>query len=277
VQAYFLPEALDDAVGLLAEHGPSLLVIAGGTIAMPLINEGISLPQQVMGLRHVGLDYVRQANGTVALGATTTLNRLAGLTAVPMVQQAARNAAGWSVRNMATVGGNIFAPPPAGDVAVALLALDSRMKLVGPGGERLVPLSDFYTGFMTNELQADELLTEIEVPVPAGETIYIKYGRKQLNTPSIVTVAVHLVWDGNRVKQARIALNAVGSHPFLAEQAEAALIGSPLNTAAVSAAAAAAAAECDPFTDAVASETYRRKMVDLFVRRALIQLAERGN
>ena len=274
VKEYFLPQSLDEAVGLLAEHGPSLLVMAGGTIAMPLINEGISLPEKIMGLRQAGLGYVNQTNDTVVVGATTSLNQLLELEAVPMLQKAARNAAGWSVRNMGTVGGNIFAPPPSGDVAVALLALDAQLKLAGPSGERTVPLADFYTGFMMTDLQADELLVEIQVPVPAGKTAYIKFGRKHANTPSVVAVAVHLVMDGSRVKDARIALNGAQPHPFRAKKAEALLEGATLNAETIAAAAAAAVAESDPFTDAVASESYRRKMVGVFVSRALNQLAE---
>ena len=98
-----------------------------------------------MGLRKAGLSYVNQSNGTVSIGATTTLSQIISQEAVPMLQEAARNAAGWSVRNMGTIGGNIFAPPPAGDVAVALLALDAQVKLVGPKGERLYPGSGLWT------------------------------------------------------------------------------------------------------------------------------------
>lgn len=273
VKNYFLPQSLDEAVGLLAEHGPSLLVMAGGTIAIPLINEGISLPQQVMGLRQAGLNYVNRSNGTVALGATTTLTRLLQVEAVPLLPEAARHTAGWSIRNMGTVGGNIFAPPPSGDVAVALLALDAQVKLVGSGGARVIPLAEFYTGFMTNALQPDELLAEIQVPVPAGKTAYLKCGRKRANTPSVVTVALHVVLENGRVKQARIGLNGAGPHPLRAVQAEAVLAGSALEPEAIAATAAAAAEECDPFTDAVATGWYRRQMVRVFVNRALTQLA----
>ena len=184
IKNYFQPHSLDEAVGLLVEHGPELLVMAGGTIAMPLINEGISLPEQVMGLRQAGLGYVNRANGTVSIGAATTLSQLLDLEAAPLLQAAARKTAGWAVRNMGTVGGNIFAPPPAGDVAVALLALDAAVKLVGSNGTRVVPLADFYTGFMMQDLQPDELLAEIQAPVPVGQTVYLKYGRRQANTPS---------------------------------------------------------------------------------------------
>jgi carbon-monoxide dehydrogenase medium subunit len=273
IKNYFLPQSLDEAVGLLAQHGPQLLVMAGGTIAMPLINEGISMPEQVMGLRQAGLNYINRINGDVFIGAATPLSRLLTPEAIPLLQTAARHTAGWAVRNMGTVGGNIFAPPPAGDVAVALLTLEARVKLVSPAAGRVIPLAHFYTGFMTNALQPDELLAEIQVPVPIGSTVYLKYGRKHTNTPAIVTVAAHVVWDNGRVKTASLGLNGVGPHPLRAKKAETLLVGSTLDEAAIAAAAAAAAAECEPFTDAIASEWYRRRMVGVYVKRALTQLA----
>lgn len=275
-QAYFLPRSLDEALGLLAEHGPTLLVMAGGTLAMPLINEGISMPEKVMGLRQAGLNYVKSANGSaansgVAIGATTTLTQMLKLDTVPLLQEAAQHVGAWAIRNLGTVGGNLFAPPPAGDFAVALLVLDAKVKLVGATGERILPLEQFYTGFMTTALQPGEIVAEIRIDVPQGKTAYLKYGRKHANTPAIVTVAAHLTLDGPIVMDARLALNAVGPHPMRARQAEDALVGSTLDEKSIAGAAAAAAAESQPFTDPVASEWYRRKMVDVVVRRALAQ------
>jgi CO/xanthine dehydrogenase FAD-binding subunit len=272
-QAYFQPQSVAEALALLAEHGPGLLVMAGGTLAMPLINEGISQPEKVMGLRRAGLSGLSRSNGTVTIGATTTLSQLAAQREIPMLAEAAQNVGGWAIRNMGTAGGNLFAPPPSGDLAVALLALDARVKLAGQSGERLIPLSDFYTGFMLNALAPGELLVEIQVPVPQGKTAYLKYGRRHANTPAVVTVAAHLELDGRVVKAASLALNAVGPHPFRARRAEAVLAGAPLDGETIAAAAQATAEEAEPFTDAIASEWYRRKMLPVFVRRALEQIA----
>ncbi len=271
---YFLPRSLDEAVGLLAEHGPSLLVMSGGTLAMPLINEGVSMPEMVMGLRRAGLSYLERVNGSLIVGAATTLSQVVGFEAIPVLQEAAYNIGGWAIRNMGTVGGNLFAPPPGGDFAVALLALDAQLKLVSARGERTLPLAEFYTGFMTTALEPDELVAEIRVPVPAGRTAYLKYGRRHANTPAVVTVAAHLVLNGEKVEDARLALNAVGPHPIRATQAEALLTGSTLDEETIAAAAAAAAEECEPFTDPIASAWYRRRMVNVFVRRALSQIAQ---
>jgi CO/xanthine dehydrogenase FAD-binding subunit len=128
---------------------------------------------------------------------------------------------------------------------------------------------------MTTDLQPDELLVEIQVPIPQGKTAFLKYGRRQANTPAVVAVAAHVVMNGVKVKAARLGLNAVGPHPLRATQAEAALIGSSLDAETIAAAAAAASEECEPFSDPIASAWYRRKMVGVYVRRALTQLAEK--
>ena len=274
VRNYYLPQSLPEALGLLERHGPELLVMAGGTVAMPLINEGISLPESVMGLRRAGLDHLERVADALRIGAAATLTQLVGQAHVPMLREAATNTASWSIRNMATVGGNLFTPPPGGDVAVALLALDASLTLVGPRGERTLPIADFFTGFMTTQLADDELLAELTVPIPTGTTAFIKFGRKQANTPAVVAVAVRLDWNGDRVAAARIALGAVGPHPIRARRAEEALAGTQLDEHAIAAASAAAAEGCQPFTDAIAMDWYRRRMVGLFVSRALGQLVQ---
>ena len=210
----------------------------------------------------------------MVIGATTTLTELLNQSPVPLLREAAANTAAWTIRNMGTVGGNLFVPPPAGDVAVALLALDAQVKLVSRQGERRVSLEDFWTGFMTTVMAPDELLAGVEVPVPEGRTRFLKYARKHANTPAIVTIAAHLSFDDGQVTKARLALGAVGPHPIRATRAESLLTGSALDAVDIAAAADAAASDCEPFTDAIASEWYRQRMVKVYVSRLLSQIAE---
>ncbi|HEY7942288.1 MAG TPA: FAD binding domain-containing protein [Candidatus Limnocylindrales bacterium] len=269
VREYLMPRSVPEAIGLLERHGPELLVMAGGTVVMPLINDGISLPERVMSLRHAGLDRLERRGDGLAVGAAVTLSQLLAQDAVPLLSEAARHTASWSIRNMGTVGGNLFTPPPGGDVAVALLALDAHVRVAGPRGERVLPLAHFFTGFMTNALAPDELLVEITVPRAARETAFLKFGRKHSNTPAVVTVAVAVERRDGRVGTARIALGAAGPHAIRAASAEAVLTGAVLDAAVIQQAAKAAAAECQPSTDGIATEWYRRRMVGVFVRRAL--------
>jgi xanthine dehydrogenase small subunit len=173
---------------------------------------------------------------------------------------------------MGTIGGNLFTPPPGGDIAAALLALDARVNLASSRATRSLPLAEFYTGFMTNALAPDELVTGLVVPIEAGRTSFVKFGRRQDNTPAVVTVAVHATLDGDRIGAIRIALGSAGPHPIRSRTAEAAVAGRVLDDATMAAAATAAAETCAPVADALASDWYRRRMVGLFVGRALREL-----
>ena len=277
VLEYLQPESLDEAIALLGRHGADLLVMAGGTVAMPLVNEGISLPERVMGLRRAGLDHIARRDGELRIGATATLGRVleAAIDAsdVPLLADAIRSTGSWAVRNLGTIGGNLFTPPPGGDVAVALLALGARVRLAGPGGERDIALEDFFTGYLATALAPDELVAEVIVPLNARRAAFRKLGRKAANTPAVVTVAITLRQDDGRTHDARIALGAVGPHPFRATAAEAALEGRALDGATIEAAARAAAEASRPVDDPIASAWYRRRMVEVIVRRVLESLA----
>ena len=271
VKEYFLPESLEEAFTLLGERGPDLLVMAGGTIAMMRMNEGHLLPNQVMGLRRVGLDTIK-TNGKLSIGATTTLSNLITDDTVPMLSQAARSAAAWSLRNMATVGGNLFARNPYGDVATALLALNADLKLVSQSGERIVSLVDFFAA--NRQLEPGELLVEVIVPQPTGQTIYHKFGRRTHNTPAVVTVAAQITRDGDKVTSASIALNGVAMTPIRTTAAENALVGQSFNADTIRAASQSAAEMVNPPDDAVASGWYRKRMVSVVLGRALNQIME---
>jgi CO/xanthine dehydrogenase FAD-binding subunit len=270
---FFIPRSADEALGLLREHGPELTVLGGGTIVMGLVNDGRLFPRKVMSLRHAGIGEVRAEDGQVLIGAAATLARVSRLAELPILAQAAGMLGGPAVRTLATIGGNLFAPPPYADLAVPLLALDAQVELAGAQGRRTLPLDQFFTGVGTTACAPGELLTRISVPAPAGQSAYLKYGRRQASTPSIVAVAVRLVLGaGGAVSEARIALGAAGPYPMRARDAESALVGGPLDDARIAAAAAAAQGASDPPTDALASGWYRKKMVGVFVKRALASL-----
>jgi CO/xanthine dehydrogenase FAD-binding subunit len=236
---------------------------------MPLINEGISMPEKVMSLKRAGLEYIERSGETLRIGATTTLSQMERQTDLPFLAEAAKSVGGWAIRNMATVGGNLFAPPPSGDFATALLALNAEVHLAGRRGERSILLSDFYTGFLTNLLEPDELVREISMEIPQGKSYFMKYGRRHANTPAIVTVALNIDINGKGIEAARIALGGVGPHPLRAKQAESYLIGKLLNNTTISEVRELVVYGCDPFTDAIASEWYRRKMIPVIFGRAL--------
>ena len=269
LKTYFTPESLAEALDLKAEYRAELMVMGGGTIVMHLINDGHLFPEIVMGLRRAGMDEV-QVNGTAVIGATATMSQMTALASYPMLQQSAHAIAGWAVRNMGTVGGNLFARAPYGDLGVALLALDAQVKIQSAGQERTISLEAFYaTG---RQLAADELITEIHVPKATGVTQFHKFSRRQANAPTIIAVAAHIVLQDGRVTNARIALGGADQTPVRSAAAEAALINTPFNEESIQAAAAAAAEASNPVTDAVASAWYRRQMIAVQLRRTLTSM-----
>lgn len=265
----FIPRSVPEAVEIAAEHGDDLIVMGGGTVVMSLINDGAIFPKRVMSLARAGMSGVH-ANGKFSIGATTPIKTLIGITDLPLLATAGSKIGGPQVRNVGTIGGNLFLPPPYGDLAPALLAYDADIVFVGKNGERSVPIEQFYA----TDNNPDELLLRVDVPRLPGSTAFMKYGRRAANTPSIVAVAVRVAFsDAGEVADARIALGAAASAPMRAHNAEAALTGQPLNADTIAHAAEAAMNECDPFTDALATGWYRRKMVRVFVKRALESIA----
>jgi len=217
-----VPTSVDEVVGLLGNDEGVL--VAGCTGIYPHLRPD----QSIISLRKVGLSGVETDGDTVRVGATTTLTELAR--AVPFLRDSIDSIASPTIRNMATVGGNLFAPQPHGDLAVCLLALDAQVDKTG------------------------DLVTSISFTVPE-HWYYTKAMRRKQNSASIVTVAS----DG-----VRIALGGVAREPVRAHAAEAKLAEGDIDGAAEAALEAA-----DPFDDAYASAWYRRRVLPVHVRRAL--------
>ncbi len=272
-EAFHLPRSIPEALELVREYGDDLVVLSGGTLVMSAINGGQAFPRRLMSLKQAGLDQLRPVDGQIEIGASVTAARLTGLPEVPLLAQAASSLGGPALRTVATVGGNLFAHAPYGDLAVALLALDAEVELAGAGGARTLPLANFFADGAPAR-RPGELVTALRVPRPNGLVAWVRLGRRQAATAPVATAAVALALDADgRCASARIALGAAGPTPLRARQAEAVLAGQPLTAETIEAAAQAAAEGCEPSTDALASSWYRRQMIPVAVRRALTQIA----
>lgn len=264
VTAVHLPETLDDAVGLGRRGG---MLLAGGTVVMPEVNTSSVAGLELVSLRRLGLDRVSVDDGRATVGATTTLAALAGAPGLDFLRDALATIASPTIRNMASVGGNLFAQQPYGDLAVCLLALDAQAEAVGQGGARTLQVAEVIAG----HLEPGEIVTHLTFEVPApGAWRYHKAMRRKLNSASVVTVAAVLDVDDGVVAHARIALGGVGARPLRATSVEQALIGQPFDRPSVERAAQAAQDDAEPFTDAYASAWYRQRVLPVHVRRALL-------
>jgi CO/xanthine dehydrogenase FAD-binding subunit len=285
VNNYFTPDSLEEALKLKASYGYDLHVIAGGTLLMPQINEGLFFPETVMGLRSAGMDKVSlngatdakgvsvtDVKGVGVIGAAATMSQMVEQTRYPILQEAAQSIGGWAVRNMATVGGNLFNQPPYGDFSVALLALDAKVKIQSASAERVVDLNEFMTS--GRQLAADELVSEIQIPNHSGQAAFKKFGPRQGSAATIVSVAAQIDAVDGVINVARVALGGADTTARRSPEAEVVLNNAPLDdTDALAAkAAAAAAAASDPITNAVASAWYRRQMIEVQLKHLLSAL-----
>lgn len=269
------PTTVADALGELG-HENTLAVGGGTSIALMLKNRLIE-PDRLVLLNQVptlsGIEEL--PGGTVRIGATSTLLELMHSPLVngviPMLSYAASRVGNPRVRSVATIGGAIIHGDPRQDLPPVLLALGATAHIVGPSGERDVPLSEFFIGFMESAAGEDELVTEVTVPRAEGQrTHYTRFTPGSDDDYPTVGVAIAMTLDGDgSVKDARIALGGVDSTAFLATDAAALLIGSRPTDEVIVAVGQRAAEAANPSDDQRGSESYKRAMVDVWTRRTI--------
>lgn len=272
---YLEPSTLTEAIALLARHGDQARVLAGGTDLLVQMKIETRRPDYVIGLRAVpGLDGIAAGEGGVRIGARTPIRPLAldgriwaDYTALA---EACAAFSTTQVQVMGTLGGNLCNGSPASDTAPALLALDAQLLVVGPQGERQLPVEEFFLGPGQTALQPDELLTAVFLPRPlAGRgSAFLKLSRVAADLAK-VNAAVTLVRDGERVVDCRLAFGAVAPRPVRAPRAEAVLRGRSFGADVVAEAAALAANEVTPIDDVRSTAWYRRHAVQVLTTDAL--------
>ena len=264
LQRVLVPTDVGDAVSLLQ---PDAELLAGGTLLMPVVNNEVSPWKELVSARRLGLNEIQVTGDSASIGATTTLTSLGRNEPLAFLRPVVESIASPLIRNLATVGGNLFAPQPYGDLAVALLALDAEVVIAGPDVERRAPVQQV----LSERVGPGEIVTRVEFAVPQeGTFFYTKAMRRKLNSAAIVTVAAMIKQDAGKVSRARVALGGAGPRPIRAPNAEAALVDEPLNVESVTAASELALMDAAPFTDAYASAWYRARVLPVHIRRAIL-------
>ena len=255
------------AAALAADRGARF--IAGGTLVMRDLNEGDVSVTTLVRLVDRSLGEIRTSGARVTLGAETTLLQILRNSELAFLHPVARTIGGPAVRSMGTVGGNLFAPPPFGDLTVALLALDATVSVQSGYGQREVALEEFLNG---RDRSQGALVTHVSFTRPASPDAfrYRKASRVKPKGASILSIAAHLPGMSGRVSNARIAYGAMAPTAIRAKAAERALEGRTLDETGISGAIAAAAEGTSPASDAIASAWYRREVVGVHLRRLLL-------
>jgi 4-hydroxybenzoyl-CoA reductase subunit beta len=319
---HFQPESLEEALGLLSEHGGEAKVIAGGTDLLVSMKHRLLTPRYLLNLKGLGLDFIEEGKEGLGIGALTRLVDIVKSPLVrekfPILAQAAGYVAAPPLQNMGTLGGNLCqdtrcffynqsqfwrqARPLCfktggemchvvkggdhcysvyqGDLAPVLMALEARVKLVQEGSQRVIPLSDLYTGRGEEPmaLEGGEILTEVEIPALAGswggDYQKLRY-RGAMDFPLMGVVAV-LHRNGGSCARAKVVLTAVASAPVVVEEASELLEGQKPDEGGIARAAEAAYEVAHPVANVGSTPLYRRKMVRVMAQRAMVNAWGRG-
>lgn len=283
---YHRPTELTEALKLLAELKEGYRIIAGGTDLVPAARRGgVSLPNHthiidISSIKELG--YIVKDDGMIRIGAVTRVSEI-GVSAVvkehvPTVADAASQLGSLQVRNLGTIGGNLCNASPAADIAPPLLVLDAKVNVRGIDGQRLVPVTELFTGPGKTNLAAGEILAEIQIPITEATagSCFIKLGRRNAFTLSIVSVATLVKVKDGIFDDVRIALGAVAPTPIRASKAEEYLTGKETSEQVIDEGAKIVAGEVKPISDVRASEEYRRDMSYILTKRAINRSVQRG-
>jgi carbon-monoxide dehydrogenase medium subunit len=279
--AHHAPATVAAALDLLARWGDQARLLAGGTDLLPAMKRREQTPGQLISLKGIAdlRGIAADANG-IHLGPLTTLGEIERSELIrqqlPILRQAVRLMASPQIRTLGTIGGNICSAVPSADTVPPLIALQATVTLLGAGSKRNMPLEDFFIGPKESVLRTDEILAEILIPKPPDRSggAYLKLMRRNAMELAIVGVAVQIRLDKAQkiCEAARIALGAVAPTPIRAPEAEAELVGREIDDKRAAAAGQAAAQICRPRSGSIrASVAYRRSMVEVLTRRAILE------
>jgi len=275
---YFEPETVDEALGLLADHGDGAKVIAGGQSLLILMRERLVDVDALVGLKAIEPLRAIETNGEARIGAMATHSQVEhdpGIAAGwPLLHAAEAAVSTLQVRNRGTLCGNVAHAFPTADPPAALVASDAVVHLASrAGGERTVAAEDFFVGLMQTEAGPEELVTAISLPAqPDGaRTAYIKYAIRPLDF-AIVSVAVRVVVGADgAIADARIGLAGAANHTLRATEAERVLVGERPSPELFVRAGQAAARQAEPLADVDGTVDYKRRVAGIYTARALAQ------
>ena len=279
---YHSPGSLEEALSLLEQLGDEAKILAGGHSLIPAMRFRLAMPENLVDINGLtDLDYIREADGWLAIGALTRESALEESQLVqdryPLLADTAEVIADPLVRNLATVGGNLAHADPANDHPATMLAYGAEIAVQGPGGARTILIDEFFTGLFETSMAANEILTEIRIPEPGAGSggAYLKVERK-VGDYAISAAAVQLTMDGDTCTGIRIGLTNVSPSPIRATEAEKVLTGQVLNEELIEVAGQAASDQSDPSPDLRGSVEYKRDLTRVVTKRAIAKAVERA-
>jgi aerobic carbon-monoxide dehydrogenase medium subunit len=280
---YVAAHSVEEALQLLTKHGEDAKLLAGGHSLIPAMKLRLASPRTLIDLGTVeGLRGVRMDGNTLVIGALTVHTDIASAELVqkhlPGLADAASVIGDVQVRNRGTIGGSIAHADPGADFPVILTVLNASFVLQSTSGSRTVAADDFFIDFYTTAIAANEVVTEIRVPLPPGGsgTAYAKLPHPASGYVVVSAGALITRQPSGSCALARVGLGGLGSGPIRAVATETELQGKALTPEIIAAAATKAAEDTDPEGDTYASAEYKRHVVTVYARRAIEAAVKRA-
>ncbi len=274
--------SVEEAIGLLARHGPEARLVAGGHSLLPMMKLRLARPETLIDINDLAdLDYIRVEGDEIAIGAMTrhvgVLDSAVLGEHYRIFAEAERVIADPIVRNRGTVGGSLCQADPSEDLSAVFAALRGKAVIRSGSGERTVELRDFHVGPYETVVGDAEMLVEVRVPIRNRTgSAYEKVERRAGDWSVAAAGAFVQLGDGDTVTDVGIGLTAVGAEHFTCTEAEAQLRGGPASPEAIAAAAAVCAERCRPSADQRGPVDYKRHLVGVLVGRALTRSVARA-
>lgn len=277
---YQRPTSLAEAVALLVEHGPGTQILAGGTDLVIGLRDRTIEPAVVIDVKRIPelRPSIAEASGWLSISAGTTMTQISADAAVrrhfPALVEAADVVGSVQIRNRATLAGNICNASPAADTAPPLLVFGARVVAVGPGGMRRIGIDEFFVRSRVTTLQRGELVTAIELPVPAEPmgSAYVRLTRRRGTDLASITLCCGVQRSGTT----RLSYGSVGPRPLLFADESGVLADPSTTDDAKTRILERMLAAASPSPNSVrASPEYRLAMLPVLARRALSTAVER--
>ncbi len=281
---YTRPKTLQEAAGLMAQHGEQGRPLAGGTDLLVQMRVGRRQPDWVIDVKDVPeLNELRlDAQSGLTLGAAVPCHAIYENTEVtrayPALNDVASMIGGTQIQGRASIGGNLCNAAPSADAIPALIAMGVRCRIVGSGGDREVAVEDFCTAPGQNVLQPGELLVSLHFPPPVANSgaHYLRFIPRNEMDIAVAGAGASVVLENGNFQSARIALASVAPTPLFVKEAGDALSGQPVTDESIQKAAMIAKEAARPITDMRGTIAYRKHLCEVLTRRALNVAVERA-
>ena len=276
---YISPKTIEEVLEILKQEKSEAYLVAGCSNVLPYIKDKIISKKLLLDISGIEeLNYIKESEGEIYIGAGTTISDLINSKIIReecnILYQAAEQFADPTIRNSATIGGNLADASPAADVAPPLLVLDAVLEVESMDGKREIFLKDFFIGPRKTVLHDDEMITSIKIKDDSinKNGCFIKLGLRQAMAISLATVALILEVEKDKVADVRIAMGSIAPTPLRLINVEGFLKNKKINDELIEEAVKKVREEVNPISDIRASAEYRRYISGILFKRAFEKL-----